>query len=88
MPSAAYDRRTGRLRDAATPTENYVRLAICTACGHRDALPFDRLLRRFGPDHPIADALSVLKCSACGQAGAVRFQLTRICDGECGAPLR
>lgn len=75
--------RVPRLRSLVAPIAGSVRLAVCRGCGHRDALPLDRLIRRFGLDYPVGEAVWSLKCSACGVEHQAEARLARLCEPWC-----
>ncbi len=72
--------RVPRLASITRPIPGNVRIAVCRGCGHRDALPIDRLIKKFGPEFPIEEAAFWLKCSQCDADHKTEIQVARLCE--------
>lgn len=72
--------RVQRLGALLRVIPGHVRLAICRGCGHRGALPVDRMIAKFGADFPVEEAVWWLKCSLCGVAHRAEASVARLCE--------
>ena len=64
-------------------TPGWVALAVCRKCGHRNALPYDRIVKRFGEAFDAEMAMVFVRCSRCG-ATCPEAQRAKLCEPGCG----
>jgi hypothetical protein len=57
MASPRDPNRIRRVRHLKSTAPGWIAVVICRKCGHMAALPYDRLLKRFGELFPADDAL-------------------------------
>lgn len=74
-----------RLKSIATPIPNHVPMVACRQCGHQVAMPILWLLRQFGPEFPLEEAIWWMHCSRCGAKRRGEMRVVRLCDpgAEC-----
>lgn len=58
-------------------------LLVCKSCGHMSALPYDRLVRRFGELAEVGAALVYVRCTRCGTTCPEARQ-AKLCEPGCG----
>lgn len=83
-------RNSSRVRRLSAPLRvipGQVRLAVCKGCGHRDALPVDRMIAKFGADFPVEESVWWLKCSQCGIEHRAEASVARLCEPGCARQL-
>ena len=74
--------RQPRLISLKDTPHGWIRLAICTTCGHRGPLPAKQLIRKHGELAVVEFALMGIKCSECGGRGA-SASMIRLCEPGC-----
>ncbi len=74
--------RQPRLRSIRETPPGWLRLVICTSCGHQGVLPAERMLRKYGELALLEFCLIDIRCTACGQRGAT-MKMVRLCDPGC-----
>jgi ribosomal protein L40E len=78
--------RIRRVRSLRNTSPGWLMVAVCRKCGHAGALPYDRILRRFGELFPAEDALCWLKCAECGAKNPEARSMVGICATTRVAP--
>jgi ribosomal protein S26 len=82
MASPRDPNRIRRVRHLRCDAPGWVSVVICRKCGHMAALPYDRILKRFGELFPAEQAMLWVRCTACG-AQCPEDRQMRLCEPGC-----
>jgi ribosomal protein S26 len=82
MASPRDPNRIRRVRHLKSTAPGWISVVICRKCSHMAALPYDRLLKRFGELFPADDALIWVRCSECGAQSPEARQM-KLCEPGC-----